>query len=143
MFFLIILKPDGWISSREGNPPVKRWLQIVIFFMIGIYGGFIQAGVGFFLLAGLVLSAGYELVKANAIKVFIVLLYTPFALAVFIFNHQVDYRFGLILAVGNMLGAFIGARYAVRLGARVISYFVLVALAFASMKLLGIFDLIF
>lgn len=142
MFFLIILKPDRWISSKEGNPPVKRWLQIVIFFIIGIYGGFIQAGVGFFLLAGLVLGAGYELVKANAIKVFIVLLYTPFALAVFIFNHQVDYRLGLILAVGNMLGAFIGARYAVRLGARAISYFVLVALAFASMKLLGVFDLI-
>jgi len=142
MFFLILLNPDRWIRSREGHAPVTRWIQIVIFFAIGVYGGFIQAGVGFFLLAGLVLGAGYELVKANAIKVFIVLLYTPFALAVFIFNDQVDYKLGLILAAGNMIGAFIGARYAIKLGARAVSYFVLVALAFASMKLLGVFDMI-
>ena len=142
MFFLILLNPSRWIKSREGNPPVTRWLQIVIFFVIGIYGGFIQAGVGFFLLAGLVLGAGYDLVKANAIKVFIILLYTPFALAVFIFNDLVDYKLGLILAAGNMLGAFIGARYAVKFGPRAVSYFVLAVLAFASMKLLGVFDLI-
>jgi hypothetical protein len=50
--------------------------------------GFIQAGVGFFLLAGLVLGAGLDLVRANAIKVLIVLLYTPIALIVFILSVQ-------------------------------------------------------
>jgi len=89
---------------------LRRWLQIIIFFVIGIYGGFIQAGVGFFLLTGLVLGVGIDLVKANAIKVFIVLLYTPFALLVFIYNRQVDYKLGLILAAGNMIGAFLGAK---------------------------------
>ncbi len=143
MFFLILLNPDRWIKSREGHPPVSRWIQIIIFFLIGIYGGFIQAGVGFFLLAGLVLSAGFDLVKANALKVFIVLLYTPFALLVFILNDQVNYKLGLILAVGNMIGAFLGAKYAVKVGARAVSYFVLVALALASLQLFGVFDLIF
>ncbi len=140
MLILIILKPDQWILSREGNPPLSRFLNIIIFFLIGIYGGFIQAGVGFFLLAGLVLGTGYELVKANAIKVFIVFLYTPFALTVFILNHQVDYKLGLILAIGNMLGAFIGTRVAVKWGARMVRYILLVTLAFASVKLLGFFD---
>ncbi len=143
MFFLILLNPDRWIKSREGHPPVSRWIQIIIFFLIGIYGGFIQAGVGFFLLAGLVLGAGFDLVKANALKVFIVLLYTPFALLIFIFNDQVNYKLGLILAVGNMIGAFLGAKYAVKVGARAVSYFVLVALALASLQLFGVFDLIF
>ena len=54
---------------------------------------------------GLVLGAGLDLVKANAIKVLIVLLYTPFALGIFMYHKQVDYSLGLILAVGNMLGA--------------------------------------
>jgi uncharacterized protein len=143
MFFVIILNPDRWIQSREGHAPVKRWLQIIIFFLIGIYGGFIQAGVGFFLLAGLVLGAGIDLVKANAIKVFIVLLYTPFALAVFMYNHQVNYKLGLILAAGNMIGAFLGAKYAVKVGARAVSYFLLVALALSALQLFGVFDLIF
>jgi hypothetical protein len=143
MFFLILFNPARWIQSREGHPPVSRWIQIIIFFVIGIYGGFIQAGVGFFLLAGLVLGAGFELVKANALKVFIVLLYTPFALLIFILNDQVDYKLGLILAAGNIIGAFLGAKYAVRVGAKTISYFVLVALALASLHLFGVFNLIF
>jgi hypothetical protein len=143
MFFIIVLNPDRWIKSREGHEPLRRWLQIIIFFVIGIYGGFIQAGVGFFLLTGLVLGVGIDLVKANAIKVFIVLLYTPFALLVFIYNRQVDYKLGLILAAGNMIGAFLGAKYAVRVGARAVSYFVLVALALSALQLLGVFELIF
>jgi uncharacterized protein len=143
MFFLILFNPTRWIQSREGHPPISRWIQIIIFFVIGIYGGFIQAGVGFFLLAGLVLGAGFELVKANALKVFIVLLYTPFALLIFILNGQVDYKLGLILAAGNIIGAFLGAKYAVRVGAKTISYFVLIALALASLQLFGVFNLIF
>jgi hypothetical protein len=143
MFFLILFNPNRWIKSREGQPPVSKWIQILIFFLIGIYGGFIQAGVGFFLLAGLVLGAGFDLVKANALKVFIVLLYTPFALLIFIFNDQVNYKIGLILAAGNMIGAFLGAKYAVKVGARAVSYFVLVALALSALHLFGVFDLIF
>jgi hypothetical protein len=143
MFIIIVLNPDRWIKSREGHSPLKRWLQIMIFFLIGIYGGFIQAGVGFFILAGLVLGAGIDLVKANALKVFIVLLYTPFALIVFMYNHQVDYKLGFILAAGNMIGAYLGARYAVKVGARAVTYFVLVALALAALQLFGVFDLIF
>jgi uncharacterized membrane protein YfcA len=143
MFFLILFNPNRWIKSREGHHPVSKWIQIPIFFLIGIYGGFIQAGVGFFLLAGLVLGAGFDLVKANALKVFIVLLYTPFALLVFILNDQVDYKLGLILAAGNIIGAFLGAKYAVKVGARTISYFVLVALALATLHLFGVFKLIF
>jgi uncharacterized membrane protein YfcA len=141
MFFLIILKPNRWLKGRGRQPSLHLAWQAVIFFGVGIYGGFIQAGVGFFLLAGLVLGAGYELVRANALKVFIVLLYTPFALAVFILNDNVNYVFGFILAIGNMLGAFLGARVAVRWGAPAVRIFLLVALFFASLKLLGIFRL--
>jgi len=142
MLLLIILKPDRWIKDQAGGQPVVKWFQVIIFFAIGIYGGFIQAGVGFFLLAGLVLGTGHELVKANALKVFIVFLYTPFALAIFILNDQVDWKLGLILAIGNMLGAFVGARVAVKWGAKAVRYFLIIALTFASLKLLGVFDLV-
>lgn len=142
MFFLIILKPGRWLGSHEDQPSIKYPWQALIFFLIGAYGGFIQAGVGFFLLAGLVLGAGFELVKANALKVFIVFLYTPFALVVFILNGDVNYVFGFILAIGNMTGAWIGARVAVKWGASAVRIFLLVALFFASLKLLGVFDLL-
>lgn len=139
MFFFILLKPSRWLKSSDNVKSKPGILQIIIFFFIGIYGGFIQAGVGFFLLAGLVLGAGFDLVKANAVKVFIVLLYTAFALLVFIVNNQVNYTVGLVLAVGNMSGAFVATRYAVRLGAKFVRYILLATLVLASAKMFALF----
>ncbi|HAN76570.1 MAG TPA: hypothetical protein DCQ31_01745 [Bacteroidales bacterium] len=140
MFFVILLKPEAWIKGQAGKISAKpSFLQVVIFFAIGVYGGFIQAGVGFFLLAGLVLSSGYDLVKANAIKVLIVLLYTPFALAVFMYNQQVNYVLGLVLAAGSMAGAYMATRFAANVGPKVIRYILLVILLIAALDLVGFF----
>ena len=139
MFFIILIRPSKWIESREGNPPLPYWLRFVVFFLIGIYGGFIQAGVGFFLLAGLVLGSGFDLVKANAIKSFVILFFTLIALAVFILNGQVHFLTGLILAAGNMIGAYFAAKYSVKWGPKVIRYFLLMILLLSSVKLLNIF----
>ncbi|HYW94528.1 MAG TPA: sulfite exporter TauE/SafE family protein, partial [Bacteroidales bacterium] len=125
MFFIVLWRPSRWLKEQQGKSTIPYWVQAVIFFLIGIYGGFIQAGVGFFLLAGLVLGAGYDLVKANAVKVLIVLLYTPVALAFFIYNHQVNFMYGFILAAGTMLGAWVGARVDVNQGVRFVRYFLL------------------
>lgn len=144
MFFIVLYKPEKWLKEQSDHIHKKPTLiQIVIFFFIGLYGGFIQAGVGFFLLAGLVLGAGYDLVKANAIKVFITLVYTLFALAVFIFNDQVNYILGFILAIGSIIGAYIGAHVAVSWGPKFVRIILLVALVASALKLLGFFDLFF
>ena len=140
MFFLVIFKPDKWLKGDDNAQEKPGILKMIIFFFIGMYGGFIQAGVGFFLLAGLVLGAGFDLVKANALKVFVVLLYTPVALIVFMYNNQVDYTVGLTLAVGNMAGAYIASRLAVKKGAKFVRYILLFALVAMAAKLFGIFD---
>jgi uncharacterized protein len=142
MFFIVLYKPEKWITEKagsiEGRP--KLW-QILIFFLIGLYGGFIQAGVGFLLLAGLVLGAGLNLTKANALKVFIVLIYSLAALLVFILNNQVDYIAGFTLAVGSMIGAFIGTRVAIKRGPKIVRVILLVIIAAAALKYIGIIDL--
>jgi uncharacterized membrane protein YfcA len=143
MFFIILYKPDKWIKGQVGkNIGKPTILQMVIFFFIGIYGGFIQAGVGFFLLAGLVLGAGADLIKANALKIFIILIYTVFALAIFMIHQQVDYKMGLILAVGNMAGAFIAAKFAVNWGVKFVRLILLIVIIIASAKFLGLFEYI-
>ncbi len=143
MFFLILLKPEKWISDHAGTIDTRpKFWRIVIFFFIGVYGGFIQAGVGFFLLAGLVLGVGADLIKANALKVLIILIYTGFALVIFFINDQVNLRIGLILAVGNMLGAWIGTRVAVSWGPKFVRVILLVAIFVSALELLGIRDLV-
>ena len=135
VFFLILLKPNRWIKSHETHPPIPYWLQVIVFFFVGIYGGFIQAGVGFFLLTSLVLGSGFELVKANSLKLFVILLYTPVALLIFFLHGDVNLWMGLVLAVGNMTGAWIGTKIAVKWGAVFIRWFVMVAILVAASKL--------
>lgn len=137
MFFIILFKPEKWVKVQAGRVHAKPSLiRILVFTGIGFYGGFIQAGVGFFLLAGLVLGAGFDLLKANAIKVLIVLVFTVVALAVFIINGQVNYTLGLILGAGNMLGAWIATRVAVKQGAVFVRWVLLVTVFVFAVKLL-------
>lgn len=144
MFLLLIFKPNMWLREQAKDLKTKpNFVQFIVLFFVGIYGGFIQAGVGLFLLAGLVLGAGFDLVKANAVKGFIILLYTVFALSIFIYNDSVDYKIGLILAGGNMAGAFIASRFAVDWGPKFVRYVLLVVLFLASLKLFGVFDYLF
>ena len=137
MFFIILFKPDRWDKEQAGQVKSKPGLwQIIIFLGIGFYGGFIQAGVGYFLLAGLVLGAGFDLLKGNAIKVLITLALTVAAIVVFIVNGQVDYGVGLSLGAGSMIGAWIATRLAVRKGAKFIRWVLLVTIFGFAVKLL-------
>ena len=142
MMYFILTKPSQWLRGTESliEKPVS-WIQVVIFFAIGVYGGFVQVGVGYFILAGVVLGAGYDLVKANAIKVWIVLLYTPLALIVFILNKQVHWEYGLIHAIGNIIGAFIASRFAVSWGANFVRWVVIVVIVIFASDLLGIVNI--
>jgi len=142
MMYFILTKPSQWLKGTETlmEKPVS-WIQVVIFFVIGVYGGFVQVGVGYFILAGVVLGAGYDLVKANAIKVWIVLLYTPLALVVFILNDQVRWDFGLIHAIGNIIGAYVASRFAVSWGANFVRWFVIVVIVVFASDLLGIVNI--
>jgi hypothetical protein len=120
MAVLLVAKPDMWESERENRWP--RWLTMVIFFFIGVYGGFIQAGVGFMLIWALVGVVGKDLVRANALKVAIVMTYTAVSLALFMSYGMVNFGIGFTLAAGNMTGAWLGTWFAVEKGNRWIRY---------------------
>jgi uncharacterized membrane protein YfcA len=143
MLVVILIRPRRWLEGRgevlDGRP---AWTQLLIFFAIGIYGGFIQAGVGIFLLAGLVLGAGYDLVRANAVKLLIVLCFTVSAIIVFLLNGQVVWGVGLILAVGNMLGAWVASRMAVERGAAFVRWVLIAVVVVSGAELLGVFELV-
>lgn len=104
-------KPAG---TRQLKPPT-HWFVVLGFFVVGLYGGFIQAGVGFLVLA-ITSAAGMDLVRGNAVKLLSVMLLTVLSLVVFAGAGQVDWPRGLALAAGNWAGAVIGVRMAVLRG---------------------------
>ncbi len=143
MFLFVLLKPKTW-ERAEVHPFFEQrpWMVYLGFFLIGLYGGFIQAGIGFFIIALLVLGKGLDLVRTNALKLFIVLIYNSLAFVVFVFHGVVDFKIGSILAIGNMVGAYIGSRLAVKKGPKLVRYLLLFGLVLAAGKLLGLFDFI-
>ena len=102
---------------------------------MGIYGGFIQAGAGFLIIAALTLTNGFDLVRTNAIKLFVVFFYTIIALAVFITEGNIDLYLGLTLAVGNATGAWIGSHWAVAKGNKWIRVVLVVAVVVFAIDL--------
>ncbi len=137
-FFLLLYKPKQWLQGNQKLHDKVRWWQYPLFFLIGIYGGFIQMGAGFFLLGSFVLGAGYDLLRANVLKVLIVLLYTPFVLAIFFWHGQVAIILGLILGIGSSIGAYVGSKMAVQKGTKFIRYILLAIILFSAGKFLGI-----
>ncbi len=124
-------------SFLESAP--ASWKLYIALFGIGFYGGFIQVGVGFLLMAALYHFGRYMLVKVNVHKVFIVLLYTLPAITIFGLTGNVDLKLGLILAAGNGLGGWIAARLSVKKGETLIRYVLAVAIIIMAVKLLQLF----
>ncbi len=104
------------------------------FFGVGVYGGFVQAGVGFFILA-LAMLAGFDLVKGNALKVLVVLVFTPLALVLFAMAGKVDWGMGIALAGGNLLGGLIGTHLTVLKGHAWVKRVVVVMIVVFALKL--------
>jgi uncharacterized membrane protein YfcA len=113
MLFVILFEPEKWLRQhsavQEGRPSI--WI-LLLFVGIGFYGGFIQASVGILILASLVLGLNYSLAHANAIKLILVLIITVAAMIVFINENLIAWGPGLLVAVGQSIGAWIAARFA-------------------------------
>ncbi|HUF09834.1 MAG TPA: sulfite exporter TauE/SafE family protein [Rhodothermales bacterium] len=122
--------------SDEGS---HSWWIYPSLFGIGFYGGFIQVGVGF-----LIMAAFYHLLKLNLVfvnmhKVLVVLVYTIPALLIFTLTGHVDWMLGLSLAAGNSMGGWWAARLSVRRGEKAIRYVLIVAVLIMAGKILGVF----
>ncbi len=123
-------------APTNGKTP---WAIYPAMFGIGFYGGFIQAGVGFLLMAALYHILKLNLVAVNMHKVFIVFVYTIPALGIFVATGNVDWVLGLCLAAGNSFGAWWGAHVAVKGGEKIIRAILAVAILIMAVKLLGLF----
>lgn len=116
----------------------SRGTTAAIFFAIGLYGGSFQAGIGVPLLFALS-HAGFDLVRANAIKMVVIAALTLAAVPVFVLEGQVAWLPALLLAAGYAGGGALGARFAVRGGERVIRPVLALALLGLAGRMIGLY----
>ena len=135
VIYMVLKSKYKQINDIEKTTGKHLWLSIVLFFFVGVYGGFIQAGVGFIMLLILSSVNNISLVKSNAIKVTVALIYTFAAVGVFAYNDKIDWKVGLILAVGNALGGWLASRWSVKKGDGLIQKFLIVMIVIMAIKL--------
>ena len=131
----VLLKPSAWLTEQV-EPRLGRWGRWAAFLAIGFYGGFIQVGVGFLLISGLVLGCGLDLVKGSAAKMFLIAVYTALAVLIFVWADQINWGVGLVMAIGNSTGAYLGTRLAIEKGARLIRWLLAMASVAVAVRML-------
>lgn len=135
MFF----NPSKWLKENKALQvkPVTI-IQYVTYYFLGIYAGFVHVGIGYFYLGMLVLVSGYDIVKANVLKIVFVMCSVPFSLMVFAAQGHVDWGAGLVHSIGNIIGASIGVNFAIKKGGNFVRYIILALVLLVVLQLLGI-----
>lgn len=103
-------------KGEEKLSPRHQLIGSILFLFIGVYGGFVQAGIGFMVIAVLSLVNNLSLVKSNYVKVFAAIVYTGVSVLVFAWQGKIDWFTGLILAIGHALGGWYASRWSVKAG---------------------------
>lgn len=111
MLFVVLVKPQRWIVPSPLSKPQNPWIILPAFFLLGIYAGFIQMGMGIFFLALTVLGSKFELMTANALKIFVVAVLTSVALAIFAWKGMINWKIGGLIAIGQGIGGWAGGYF--------------------------------
>ena len=136
VILIIVFKPKIYsdkLSVRLTGEHLR--LSCIVFFFIGVYGGFVNAGIGFIIMLFLHFYNRMNLIRVNATKVVIVLVYTLGAFLTFVFNDLVNYPYGICLAIGTIIGGWNASRYSVKKGEKIIKLFLVISVIIISFKL--------
>ena len=138
ILILIVTAVNRSRKQQESHHPTRQRLLVahVSMVLVGLYGGFIQAGIGLVMMPILQRTLGIDLVRVNMHKIFIIGFYTIFALIVFAAHGNVLWIAGLVLAAGNSLGAWIATHVAIKKGEGIIRIVFNLALIAMAIKLL-------
>lgn len=136
MIVFLIITLTNPLKSAVGNKPLmsnkRKAIGIITNFFIGIYGGFVQAGSGFFIMGACMLIHRFDIVKANYYKATIMLIYAIAAFLVFLFEGNINWLYGIVLSAGMATGGFMGSRWSISASEKWLKIFmtvVIVALA--------------
>jgi uncharacterized membrane protein YfcA len=135
LVYLLLGKDNEQVTGGHGLK--IKWWHYLLFFIIGFYGGYIYIGLGFLILAIAIWTMKLDIITANVIKGFVIFLSTPFALAVFIYNGQVEWMAGLLHGVGNILGALLASHWAMNWGVKFVRWFTLFIIVVFFVDLMG------
>lgn len=140
MLVAVLVRPKRWLRETDLEFRPKWYIYIPLLFALGFYGGFIQMGMGVFFLIIMVLGMRMNIIESNALKGFVIGLYTLLVIGLFNYQGLIDWKLGFIMAVGQTIGGFLTARFATKYkGADKVAYYVLIVVLIAAIAKLFLF----
>lgn len=135
MLVMAVQKDEKAYAGAPSEKP-RLLLAHILMFFVGLYGGFIQIGIGFLFLPILHSTLGLDLVRVNMHKTFIISFYTTAALIVFAWQVEIFWILGICLAIGTSIGAWLSAHVQVSKGEWIIKVVLNTVLVLIITKLL-------
>lgn len=110
VFLYMALKPS--LGRQKSEPKLRdiRLFHIFVGFAIGFYDGFLGPGTGSFLIFACVMLLGYDLKNASINTKIFNFTSNVVALGVFLCLYEVLWAVGILMGVGQIVGAFLGSK---------------------------------
>lgn len=114
-------------SIKKRRSPVKPLLLLSLAIIpLSVYGGYFGAGFGFIMLAFLGFSGMHNIHKMNGLKNLASAVIAIITIIIVIPSGLIDWRVAGIMAVGSLLGGFVGSKAAVKIPTKLLRYVVIV-----------------
>lgn len=137
--YSLFSKTVGLEDKFEGFSRKNIFLGILLALVLGFYDGFLGAGVGAFLIFGLINIFKFDFVRAGGNCKVMNFVGNVAAVLMFAIRGEINYKVGIPVALFMILGARLGAKVALNKGAKLIKpIFVTMALAVAIKMLYGV-----
>ncbi|MDB5525408.1 MAG: sulfite exporter TauE/SafE family protein [Rhizobium sp.] len=126
------------ISDSDRHQRLTPFLfGLTIVPLIGFYDGVFGPGTGSFFMLAFVMLAGFGLLKATAHTKMLNFASNIGAFCIFAFSGVILWKTGLVMGVGQFLGAQAGSRFAMRNGAKIIRPLLVVTCIALAIRLLA------
>jgi uncharacterized membrane protein YfcA len=137
VWVFMLLRPTLGVEESLRYPSGRRHYVIVITAgaAIGFYDGMVGPGTGSFLILVLVAGLGYSFLNASVTAKIVNLGTNIAAILVFGAADSIIWTVGLLMALANVTGAFVGARTALKRGSRFVRGVFLVVVALLILRL--------
>jgi len=135
LIVISLMIPKSELIEHAKQHKWTGWLAWPVMFAVGFYGGFIQAGVGFIIMAALLHLYRMDLVKINMHKVFIVMVFTVPAVIAFVVTGNVNWFAAVALSIGMIAGTLLAVKLAITKGEKVVRLVLAISLLIISAKL--------
>jgi uncharacterized membrane protein YfcA len=135
MIFILITLILPTKKVENVSEKLKRsFLIYPAMLLIGFYGGFIQIGIGFILMAAFRHLMQYDLLRVNLHKTFVVLIYSLPVLLIFGFSGKINWLYALAISMGNAVGSYFSVKLALKKGEKVVKVMLIIAILIMAIK---------